>query len=113
MRAGVLGVELPPPLYCSLHADRRPSGTGSRGGLGAVQREAWKCLAINAFTSKRKRSSMVVQAPDGQHWLLAKGADNVMLDRAEHGPCGGPVWFRCRSLRRGAPGVADNGVVRH
>jgi len=39
-------------------------------------------LALNAFNSTRKRASVVVRTPSMEHWLLMKGADNVMLERA-------------------------------
>eukprot|EP00931_Biecheleriopsis_adriatica_P049981 TRINITY_DN28922_c0_g1_i1.p1 TRINITY_DN28922_c0_g1~~TRINITY_DN28922_c0_g1_i1.p1 ORF type:complete len:1537 (-),score=281.76 TRINITY_DN28922_c0_g1_i1:177-4787(-) len=57
---------------------------GESGDSG--NRSSYRVLALNSFNSTRKRMSLVVQAPDGQHWLLAKGADNVMMDRAAHVP---------------------------
>ena len=45
----------------------------------------YKILAINQFSSTRKRMSVLVQAADGRFLLLAKGADNVMVDIAASG----------------------------
>lgn len=42
----------------------------------------YQVLALNAFTSARKRMSTVIQRPNGEHVLLVKGADNVMMERA-------------------------------
>ena len=39
-------------------------------------------FGVHAFTSDRKRMSVVVQSPDGQYLLLAKGADNVIFGLA-------------------------------
>ena len=41
----------------------------------------FQVLAVNAFTSTRKRMSVVVRWPDGSLRLLCKGADNIILDR--------------------------------
>lgn len=46
--------------------------------------EEWQVLAINTFNSTRKRMSVLVTSPDGKNYLLCKGADNVIFDRAEH-----------------------------
>jgi len=45
-------------------------------------------LALNAFSSSRKRMSLVVRNQAGEAWLLVKGADNVMLERARNIPKG-------------------------
>jgi phospholipid-translocating P-type ATPase (flippase) len=45
-------------------------------------------LALNAFNSYRKRMSLLVKNEQGETWLLVKGADNVMLDRASYVPPG-------------------------
>ncbi|CAJ1432169.1 unnamed protein product [Effrenium voratum] len=47
---------------------------------------SYKILGVNAFNSKRKRMSTLVQGPDGVPWLLVKGADNVMIERAGQVP---------------------------
>ncbi|GAB5362728.1 hypothetical protein AAMO2058_000823000 [Amorphochlora amoebiformis] len=39
--------------------------------------------AINSFSSKRKRMSCVVKCPNGKHYLMVKGADNVIFDRCD------------------------------
>lgn len=39
--------------------------------------------AVNTFSSKRKRMSVVVRDPSGKYLLFIKGADNMILDRAE------------------------------
>lgn len=53
-----------------------------RGAEGKYYQE----LALNAFTSQRKRMSLIVRNPNGEVWLLAKGADNVMIERAKDVP---------------------------
>ena len=46
----------------------------------------YEVLAVNAFSSKRKRMSVVVRTPSGSIEVLCKGADNVMADRAATAP---------------------------
>lgn len=43
--------------------------------------EHYQVLEVIDFTSSRKRMSVVVRFPDGNLYLLCKGADNVILDR--------------------------------
>jgi phospholipid-translocating P-type ATPase (flippase) len=70
----------------------KPNGSDKEAsGHFSLERRKYECLAINAFNSTRKRSSMVVRTPSGRVLLLVKGADNVMLDRSERGPGGYPV----------------------
>ncbi|ETI57135.1 hypothetical protein F443_00508 [Phytophthora nicotianae P1569] len=38
----------------------------------------FKILDVLEFTSDRKRMSVVVQYPNGEYWVLTKGADNVI-----------------------------------
>eukprot|EP00753_Platysulcus_tardus_P014724 PLAT4437.5.p2 GENE.PLAT4437.5~~PLAT4437.5.p2 ORF type:complete len:1302 (-),score=768.67 PLAT4437.5:273-4115(-) len=47
-----------------------------------VKEKVYEVLNVNEFNSTRKRMSVVVRFPDGKLWLLAKGADNVMLARS-------------------------------
>ncbi len=42
-------------------------------------RRVYEVLAVNEFTSSRKRMSVLVRRPDGTTCLLCKGADNVIL----------------------------------
>lgn len=49
---------------------------------GVTKKLQYKIIALNAFTSTRKRMSMVVQNDKGDYLLLVKGADNVMLERS-------------------------------
>lgn len=49
--------------------------------MGKVQK--FEVLKVNAFNSDRKRMSVVVRLEDGSLKLLAKGADNMMLERLE------------------------------
>lgn len=37
---------------------------------------------VHEFNSTRKRMSVVCQAPDGRYFIMVKGADNVIFDRA-------------------------------
>ena len=49
---------------------------------GSVEREeTYEILDIIEFSSKRKRMSIVLRCPDGQVWLLCKGADSMILPR--------------------------------
>ena len=41
-------------------------------------------LAINEFDSTRKRMSVLVRFPDGSVYLIAKGADSVILPELAH-----------------------------
>lgn len=56
---------LPPPLRAHTRLTRRHWG---------------QVLAVNEFTSTRKRMSVLVRQ-DNQYILMAKGADNVMFER--------------------------------
>ena len=47
------------------------------GGKGAGAKVLYEILAVNKFTSARKRMSVVVKK-DGEHFLLMKGADSAM-----------------------------------
>lgn len=49
---------------------------------GQVKRRVYTIMALNAFTSARKRMSVVVQRESGDYLLLVKGADNVMIENA-------------------------------
>lgn len=51
-------------------------------GLPSHIFEKWQVLAVNPFTSKRKRMSIVVREPTGARriMLFCKGADNQVLD---------------------------------
>ncbi|RLN50394.1 hypothetical protein BBJ29_000922 [Phytophthora kernoviae] len=49
----------------------------------------FKILDVLEFTSDRKRMSVVVQYPNGEYWVLTKGADNViypMLNKSKSDP---------------------------
>ncbi|KAL4114266.1 hypothetical protein PRIC2_014589 [Phytophthora ramorum] len=49
----------------------------------------FQILDVLEFTSDRKRMSVVVQYPNGEYWVLTKGADNViypMLAKAKSDP---------------------------
>lgn len=43
--------------------------------------ERYTLIAVNEFSSTRKRMSIVVQTPDGRTVLMAKGADSVIFER--------------------------------
>lgn len=47
------------------------------------EEEVYKILYEFPFNSTRKRQSIVMQDPDGQHWILTKGADSIMAPRVE------------------------------
>lgn len=46
--------------------------------------ERFEILAINKFTSARKRMSALVKSDKGKYLILAKGADNIMLERKKN-----------------------------
>lgn len=46
-----------------------------------IYKKKKKILNINAFTSTRKRMSVVVRLPDKKLVLYCKGADNIIRDR--------------------------------
>jgi len=71
-------------------------------GMCQVQRQSYKVLALNAFTSARKRMSVLVQKESGEYELLVKGADNMMLERAagSHSTLENQLTeFACEGLR--------------
>lgn len=43
------------------------------------KRRTFELLAVNEFTSTRKRMSVLVRRPNGSYTLFCKGADNVIL----------------------------------
>lgn len=45
--------------------------------------ETYTTLERFPFDSKRKMMSVIVQDPDGQHWLFAKGAPDVLVQHSE------------------------------
>lgn len=45
---------------------------------------AYTVVAELAFTSERRRMSVIVRRPNGTYLLVTKGADSVMLDRFEN-----------------------------
>ncbi|CAE8646873.1 unnamed protein product [Polarella glacialis] len=52
------------------------------GQPGQTQSVKYQVLALNAFTSKRKRQSVIVKRPSGEVVLLVKGADDIMQLKA-------------------------------
>ena len=57
--------------------ERNPDAVRVKGPDGASR--IFEVLAVNEFSSARKRMSVVVRTADGQLRLLCKGADNVMM----------------------------------
>ncbi|CAI5717583.1 unnamed protein product [Hyaloperonospora brassicae] len=51
----------------------------ANGYLGPNALLEFKILDVLEFTSDRKRMSVVVQYPNGEYWVLTKGADNVIF----------------------------------
>jgi len=45
------------------------------------EKETWQLLDVIAFTSTRKRMSVIVKSPEGKIALFTKGADNIIFDR--------------------------------
>ncbi|RLN90603.1 hypothetical protein BBJ28_00022403 [Nothophytophthora sp. Chile5] len=61
----------------------------TNGGTSANALLEFKILDVLEFTSDRKRMSVVVQYPNGEYWVLTKGADNViypMLSKSKSDP---------------------------
>ncbi|KAK3066157.1 hypothetical protein LTS18_001960, partial [Coniosporium uncinatum] len=50
-------------------------------GLEEEVIEVYEILDVIAFSSKRKRMSVVVRFPDGRHCVICKGADSIVLQR--------------------------------
>ncbi|KAK1935341.1 Phospholipid-transporting ATPase 3 [Phytophthora citrophthora] len=50
----------------------------ANGVTGSNALLEFKILDVLEFTSDRKRMSVVVQYPNGEYWVLTKGADNVI-----------------------------------
>ncbi|KAE8996268.1 Phospholipid-transporting ATPase 3 [Phytophthora rubi] len=50
----------------------------ANGATGSSVLLEFKILDVLEFTSDRKRMSVVVQYPNGEYWVLTKGADNVI-----------------------------------
>lgn len=51
------------------------------GYLRESGRQTFEVLDVIEFSSKRKRMSIIVRRPDGQIWLICKGADTLVLPR--------------------------------
>ena len=62
-------------------AERNPDTVRVKGPGGAMR--SFEVLAVNEFSSARKRMSVVVRTAEGQLKLLCKGADNVMMPLLE------------------------------
>ena len=67
------------PNEDAVAAENRAMAQDSSGGGGTEVR--YEILHKLAFSSKRKRSSVIVRRPDGSFVLYCKGADNVILER--------------------------------
>ncbi|KAG6616508.1 P-type ATPase (P-ATPase) Superfamily [Phytophthora cinnamomi] len=52
----------------------------ANGATGSNVLLEFKILDVLEFTSDRKRMSVVVQYPNGEYWVLTKGADNEYLN---------------------------------
>ncbi|XP_013175122.1 PREDICTED: probable phospholipid-transporting ATPase IA isoform X3 [Papilio xuthus] len=63
---------------------RTPEGVAVR--LGAAGPASFAVLHVLAFTSARKRMSVIVRTPAGQIRLYCKGADSVIYPRLAGGP---------------------------
>ncbi|EGZ15046.1 hypothetical protein PHYSODRAFT_286241 [Phytophthora sojae] len=50
----------------------------ANGATGSNVLLEFKILDVLEFTSDRKRMSVVVQYPNGEYWVLTKGADNII-----------------------------------
>ncbi|KAF5002150.1 hypothetical protein FDECE_10712 [Fusarium decemcellulare] len=50
-------------------------------GRGNTESRVYQILDLIDFTSDRKRMSIIVRCPEGNLWLICKGADSVMLPR--------------------------------
>lgn len=64
---------------------------GSGHGIVVIEKqhldgkeERYEVLAVNEFTSARKRMSALVKTEKGKYIILAKGADNIMLERKKY-----------------------------
>lgn len=51
------------------------------GHFGERGRQTYEILDVIEFSSNRKRMSVLVRRPDGQVWLICKGADTLVLPR--------------------------------
>lgn len=70
--------------------------------IASMGNRTYTVLALNAFTSSRKRQSMVVRKPSGEVVLLVKGADDIMQLRAANPasfPMGHLTTFAKEGLR--------------
>lgn len=70
--AAALGIEF---------VGRTPGSVITR--IGGILEQKHELLATIPFDSTRKRMSVVVRDPDGRYLVYCKGADNVILDRAQ------------------------------
>ncbi|KAK0721666.1 hypothetical protein B0T26DRAFT_190368 [Lasiosphaeria miniovina] len=55
-------------------------------GNGGYEDRTYEILDVIEFSSKRKRMTIIVRCPDGQIWLLTKGADSAILPRLKMEP---------------------------
>lgn len=56
---------------------------------GAVK---YKLLNVCAFTSTRKRMSVIVEDKEKKIWLMCKGADSVITERLSHASLNSEVF---------------------
>ena len=66
----------------------------------------FELVAINEFTSKRKRMSVIVKEPEGYH-LYIKGADNVIIERLKK--CDG-IEEKIEALSEQVESLAGDGL---
>lgn len=61
--------------------------------------EVYEILDVIEFSSKRKRMSIIVSCPNGQIWLICKGADDMILPRLKHASSVLPELEQARKSR--------------
>ncbi len=93
------------PLDAALAADERVrAAAGSRAG--------WVVVDEMPFSYQRRSAALLLAAPDGSRWIVAKGAAEEVLERCETGTAWGDDWKTTaaaaldRLLARGARALA-------
>ncbi|EFX02366.1 haloacid dehalogenase-like protein [Grosmannia clavigera kw1407] len=61
--------------------------------------EVYEIVDVIEFSSQRKRMSIIVRRPDGQLWLICKGADSTVLPRLKMAPL---AMQKARDVRKSA-----------
>lgn len=102
--AGQAGFQFLPGSPTSMSKIRDPGGNVT----------TYKILGINAFTSSRRRMSVVLQRPDNTTFIVVKGADSEILSRLHDDYSTSPKLVdELANINAALSRASARGLVRH